>query len=348
MKKLFSLILVLLPFLCRHVQAEESRSIKVGVSLALSGPLSSAGTAIKDGMLLANATTAVKDRVEFIFEDDGFVAKNTVSIIKKFIEVDKVNCLVVFGSSTSLAVAEIAERARIPLIAIALSEKISDGKHYVMRHLRPAKSENELIAREVKRRKYKSVAVVSAIQEAMLALKEYFIESAPTNIEIAEEFLPSETDFRSLASRIKAKNIDAVYILLFSPQISAFTKQLKQIGYGGEFFGAGQVAVQDEIDASQGAMEGTWFAAGDDRSAGAFYKEYQARFGGLPPSELALNGYDIAMILFAGSNTPDLNGYLHNLRDFTGALGTYSANSENGFNLPVILKTIKSGKIHAG
>src|SRR5262245_32932037 len=91
--------------LCRIACAENSvgtHRYQIGVSLPLTGALALNGEYFQRGVLMAAADT--KTTVRFIFQDDAFSPKNTVSIVKHFLGVDKVDALIVFGSNTSNAV----------------------------------------------------------------------------------------------------------------------------------------------------------------------------------------------------------------------------------------------------
>ena len=342
-------------FLCRYVVVliyflfavgnsySEDRIIKVGVSVPLSGPMSMWGTTIRNGIVLADKALDIANNVEFIIEDDQFIPKNAVSIVKKFIDVDQVQALLVFGSGSSLAVSPLAELNKIPMIGFGTASEISKGHQYSMIHWVTADPENSLVVSEVKKKGYKTVIVVSTIHDGMLALRDKFKQSLPDIVKGTVEVNPQEMDFMTIVTRIKTRNADAVYNLLLSPQSAAFSKQLRGIGFKGDLFSAHQVEDAKEVEASQGALVGTWFVSVNPLSDDSFISSYKKEFADSPKSG-AGNGYDCAKMIIEGAHQIDLNSYLHNLDDFNGILGIYSYNHEGYFEVkPVVKKVTTTG-----
>jgi branched-chain amino acid transport system substrate-binding protein len=314
--------------------------LKVGVTTALSGSLASIGTSVKNGVRMADREWDKNSCVKFIFEDDSFTPRNAVSAARKLLDIDHVQGLIVFGAGGALAVAPLAEAVHVPMIAIAIDRSIVTGRQYVMKHWPTTEVETAELVGEVKRRGYKSVAVIATTQDAMLGLRQVFVDKVSVPILIDESFLPVESDFRAIVPRIKAQNVEAVYLVLLPPQLALFAKQLRAIGYTGELFGAHQLENLDEVRAAEGALNGAWFVSGGDAAADpTFARRYRAIF----KEDLhhgAYNGYDVAKMFILGQAEKDLNLYLHNLRDFSGVMGTYSTTAENDFTLPVSLKVV--------
>ena len=64
------------------------KKLKVGVSLPLSGGMVASGEAVKNSILLAKTKYDKAQCVEFLFEDDQFQAKNTVTAVQKLLNID--------------------------------------------------------------------------------------------------------------------------------------------------------------------------------------------------------------------------------------------------------------------
>lgn len=349
MLKTFAWMCVVVSFIaCVSVDpalTEDSREsaghkrIKIGVTLPLTGNLSNFGESVRNGMLLAKKTHDANDDLELIFEDDGYLPKNTVSALNKFIEQDKVAGVVVFGSGCALAAAPIAEQRKIPMIAFATSPDVVRGRTYVMKHLASVASETRAIQQEVLRRKYDSLAIVSSSQDAMLALRDDFLRDNTVRVVMNEEVPPGETDFKGLATKIASAKPAAVYMLLMPPQGGIFARQIRDVAYPGELFSAHQMEDPREIESSQGALRGAWIVSVNVLADATFPDRYENEFGS-KPGNFAVNGYDVAKILVEGAHAPSLIQYLKSVKDFHGVIGTYSATPENDFGLPVLLKTV--------
>jgi branched-chain amino acid transport system substrate-binding protein len=323
--------------------AENLPAVKIGVVAPLTGSAQSSGVSVKNSMTLAKEAFDKSDKVKFLFEDDQFSPVNTVTIVNRLIKQDKIQALVVYGTQTSLAVNSIAETTHIPMVGFSIVDRVVQGKSWVMKHWVPAETENQRLVAEVKKRNYKTIAAVVTINEAMTKLRDLFLQTSGMNLVSNDEMQREETDFRTVATKIVRLNPDAVYSLLWAPQPGIFAKQLRELGYKGEIFGAHNLEDPNEVRVSDGALEGAWFVSADDGGAANFYKQYYKRFAE-NPSAGGTNGYDVAKMLIGAANSPvPINQYLHELKDFEGVLGKYSATKNNDFSIQAALKKIVSG-----
>lgn len=319
--------------------------VKIGVILPLSGGASSNGVAIKNSILMADKQFDRQDQVQFIFEDNHFQPRQTVTAFKKLTEIDKIRGLIVFGSPTSLSVNSLAETKKVPMIGLSIVDRVSRDKQYVMKHWVPSRIENSLLVSEVKKRGYDSVAIVSTTNDAMLSLRDHFLESRVSRVVLNQEFSPDQTDFRAIVAKIKHLNPDAVYVLLWAPQPGVFIKLLRESKYRGEIFGAHNLEDPDEVEAARGSMYGSWYVTGNDRDATEYYQSYQRQYGKIPAVG-GINGYDTAKLFIEAARSGDINDSLHKVKNFTGAYGSYSATALNDFTISAAIKVIKRDGFH--
>ena len=329
LKELLLLLLLIYFGFVRCLVAEEL-PLKVGVSIPLSGNHASYGNSLRDGMRLAKEDWDKDNKVDFIFEDDGFSAKNAVANVNKFLAVDKVNAAYIFGSTTALAVIPLIERNKMPTITAATAKEVYDGRSFVMNMWLSVDLENAAVVKEVKRRSYKTCALVATQQDGMLALQKAFINSGACHLKFIETFVPDELDFKSVIVRIKQENVDAVYILLLSPQMGTFAKQLRQLGYQRDIFLAHQAEDIEEVKIADGTLAGAWFSSNDLMTTNDLAERVSARYG-YQPMYLVGYGYDAAKMFIQGAKENNLNGYLHHLSDFDGALGKINADADGYF-----------------
>lgn len=228
--KLFSLIIAII--LAINLEAE---AIRVGVVAPLSGGASNNGLSIANAIRLADQKYDSNNQVEFIFEDDQLKPKLTVAAVNKLILVDKVSALIVFGSPTSLAVNDIAEKNKVPMIAMSIVERVVEDKQYVVKHWVTALAENQALKKELDQRNYQSIAIVATQNDAMLRLKDLCTDN-DLPVVFSEEVTPEELDFKAIALKVKNAQPDAVYNLLWAPQPGVFAKMLRQVGYQGDIY----------------------------------------------------------------------------------------------------------------
>ncbi len=318
-----------------------ARKLKIGVSLPLTAGAISSGEAVRNSIILAKEKYDKNNCVDFIFEDDQLLAKNAVTNIRKFLSVDHVDGVIVYGTPTSIAVGPIIEEAKVPMIAMSILGKVVEGKSYIVKHWVTAERLTQAIAQEVKKRGYKKVAIVSTQNDAMLGLRDLFLDGKYAEVVVNDEFVRDNFDFRSTILRIIAKGADAVYVLLYPPQPGIFVKQLREQGYKGDAFGVHNIEDPKEVDASLGKMMGMWLANGDDTAGEGYRADYRKRFS-IETSLGGGSGFDTAkMFIEAACNKDDINVYLHGIKNFQGSFGTYNATGKNDFDFSAVIKVIE-------
>lgn len=314
--------------------------LKVGVVLPLSGGPVSAGQAVQRSILLASEKYDPSACVKFFFEDDQLVPKNTVSAVTKLLNIDQINSLIVCGTGTSLAVADIAEQRHLPMIALSILGKVVAGRSYVVKHWCTAERLNEAVSAEVSRRGYKTIAIASTINDAMLGLRDLFLKTNPQLVILNEEFAKDDYSFESFALHVRREKPDAVYVLMFPPQAAPFMKTLRTAKYSQDAFGVHNIEDPNEIKASEGSMIGMWFANGDDGAGENYRADYTAKYSE-PPVFGGANAFDVAKLLIeAAQHGVDPNVYLHSVKNFSGAFGSYDATGNNDFNFKAVIKEV--------
>lgn len=304
---------------CYNAGAE----VRVGVVSAITGPIAAPGTSIQNAFRLADEQNDLQDAVTFVFEDDQGTARNTVTAVKKLLDQSKVDALVTFMSPTSMSVADIAEQRKVPMIAIAMTSKILNGRSYVYKHYASTEGIAEAAIAELKRTRHERIAIVSSVHDALLTMRGIFVERTTAEIVFNEEVLPDDIELRSLAMKALKAGPDAVWINTNPPQTSIFAKLLREQNFKGLIFGSPPMANRNDIAAAHGALDDAWFATSDVSKAGHFIERYMKRFGVAPEPE-GMQAYDLAMILIkAGEEGIPVSQHLSSLTSVEGILGTY-------------------------
>ncbi len=341
---LLSAFFVVLPgstILSQTVTAECLRPrLRIGAVIPLSAGPVSIGKSIMEGIILADEIHDRSGCVEFIFEDDQGLAKNTVLAVQKLIMEDKVKGLIISTAPTALAVNDIAEQYKIPMVALSILQKVVGTRRYVINHFVTVEEETRVALDEFKRRGYNTVAVLSTINDAMLSLRDHFVSALDSKtVLLNEELRRDDFDFRTISSRINKLSPDAVYVLLYPPQTGLFIKQLRAAGFSGDIFGAHNIEDFHEIEVSQGAMNGMWYVNGDE-SGDSFHSAFKKRFGN-NASVGGANGYDVAKLFIEAATSQDINEHLHRVKGFQGAFGKYDATGQGNFHIPGTVKEVR-------
>jgi len=224
----------------RKPTPKEEEMIKIGVLADLSGDYVSLLRGVPRGVELAKEDLEKETgrKIQLIIEDQKSCdSKETVTIMNKFVSIDKVDA-VIGGtcSNTTLAAAPIANQNKIIMISPASSAPtISQAGEYVFRtyisDLLRAK-EAAKIAYELGKRRMAIFTDVS--NDAMIELakggREKFTELGGV-IVVEEEITKESKDFRTQIAKIKNSSPDCLYLSITGPnQIALIAKQVKELG----------------------------------------------------------------------------------------------------------------------
>lgn len=285
MKHVFFLVLVLVAPLLAG--AEEP--IKVGAIFSLSSWGAHGGTTELNGALIArdeiNSAGGIKGRpIELIIEDTQSDFKTTASAFRKLLSVDGVVAVVGpnWAEFTEIAV-PIAEAAKVPLISPSgYSEGMLKGKRFAFTLQPPHTLSTKPLADLLKNRGYKAVTVVLAENAYLNGIFEGFRKntSEPDKVfSTVMRFNPEQADFRSVISKIKASDADAVLVLLLEGGgLSNFFVQAKQLNIGLPLYSANGIPYDQIIMKDWSIAEGVTYFDYIISGGPGFIGKYKARF----------------------------------------------------------------------
>lgn len=126
------LCLRLPPLSVTTASAEEKAPFRIAAILPFSGDLANIGLAFRNGieMALESLPPHVRSQYQVEYEDDGLQPSKSVSAFQKLIHSGKIDLLLNFSSNTSKALAPLAERNKVPFLAVASDSTISRGKKF--------------------------------------------------------------------------------------------------------------------------------------------------------------------------------------------------------------------------
>jgi len=116
---LLVLLWIVYSHLCPTDASADDRSFLVGVNLPLTGEVAEFGVAVKNGIQLAvKEYPSEFGGIKFIFEDNRYDSKTSVTAFNKLKDLNKVDLVFVWGDTPSLAIAPVAEKRKTPLVAV--------------------------------------------------------------------------------------------------------------------------------------------------------------------------------------------------------------------------------------
>lgn len=276
----------------------EDQKFKVGVIAPLSGDMAEYGEAMRGGIELAKEDYPDKFlNIKFLYEDVRHDAAKAVLAFRKLREIDKIDLVYPFGVHLSRAVAPVAESLHFPVVAQSVDSSISQSNKYVVRFFNHSGLYADSLLSYLRRKKYKNIAIVLAetayLEDIYKQISNRLL--ADEKIEIIDEYLEAQVDFRATISKLKFKKYDALGILLGAGQIGLFYRQLKEQGINMNTFGSNYFESSSEILASNGSMAGAVFP--NNYIDPVFESRYSRKFGNKAQLTFAACAYEFALMI---------------------------------------------------
>lgn len=326
--------------------------VKIGAVLPLTGDAAVYGEPLNKVLQIAvgeiNANGGINGRqVQLLVEDGKCNGQDAASAAQKLINVDGVKVIIGgFCSSESLAMVPIAAAAKVALISPGSSSpKLTNASPYFVRNYPSDSAQGAVLANIAFTDKgWKKVAFIQEQTDYAQGVQSAFsAEFTKLGGTVTNEQFPTETaDFRSLVSKVKSGNPDAVFLSVQTPAVAArILTQIKQLGWKPKLMAADVVPGDPEtVSKYKDILEGTLTAEfGTDATNpkfAAMIASYKTKYGEEPPYQgYAQTVYDSAYlvqgaIVAVGYDGTKVANWLHTVKDWQGASGlvTIGANGD--------------------
>ena len=375
MKKLAVMMVVMGMVLALASIAPAADEFKIGAIFASTGPASTLGLPEKNTaeMLVKelNAAGGINGKpVKLIFYDTETDATKAVTATKKLIKKDKVD--VIIGPTTSgnsLALLDIADEEKVPLISCAASVRIVvPVRPYVFKTPQTDVMAVEKIYTKLQADGVKKIAILTAsggFGDSGRKQLNSLASKYGLSVIADERFGDKDTDMSAQLTKIKGTDAQALISWGIGPAPIQIAKNRKQLGITIPLYNSHGVASPKFIAGAAGAAEGTFLPAGklividqlaaDDPQKGVlskYKKDYESKFGAGTINTFGGHAYDAFMIAVMALEKADKNGT--DLRDeiekITGFVGTggifnFSADDHNGLTKDgFVMVEISGGK----
>ncbi len=381
MKKVVSVVLgvfmLFVAFGCTKKEevVVKKEPIKVGAILAVTGPASFLGSPeAKTLEMLAeeiNAKGGVDGApIELIIKDSVGDPEKAISFAKQLIEEEKVFAII--GPSRSgetMKIKNIMEEAKTILLSCAAAEVIVNPvAKYVFKTPQKDSFAVKKIFMQMNKMGIKKIGVVVGNTGFGKAGKEQIEKIAPEygiEILISEVYDKKATDLTAVATKLKAKNVEAVINWSIVPAQSIIVKNMRQIGMDVPLFQSHGFGNIKFVEAAGSAAEGIIFPAGrllvaDTLPANHVQKavltkyknDYETKYQE-PVSTFGGHAYDALVILVEAlkkAGTADKEKVRDAIEQLQNVVGTggvfnFSAEDHNGLGIDAFeMLTVKDGK----
>ena len=363
------IVLVVGYFLAQGSAPEEGEDIiTIGFIGPLTGDAVSYGEPISNGVRMAvddlNQAGGVNGKMlEVIYEDGRCTNEDALNAAQKLVNIDGVKMIIGGAcSGETLAMLPVTEAAGVIVISpSASSPDLTGAGRYFFRNS-PSDAEGGRKLAELVGQKYTKVALISEETDYAQGFARMFKENVPLNggeIVADENFAPDTSDFRSMLTKIKAAEPEAIFV---NPQTEiaggTIIKQARELGITAALYGSNVTGGTKSAEIAGEHIEGLIFVdapglSPNNQKANAFVEQYRARYGELNIAFYTGSAYDDVFILaqaieMVGSDedTEALRTYISTMGLFNGVVGNYRFRPDGDpEGIGFIEKRIENGEI---
>ena len=340
--------------------------IKLGFIGDITGPASSLGVPERDTALMLqaefDAKGGIKGRpVRLVISDGESAETKTLLAAKKAMEEERVAALICCTqSSTSLAIKNAVQSAKVPMVSMAASVRIVEPVKDSFWVFKTPQSDHliaEVLADYLLGKKLSRVAWMSvdnAFGDSGRAEFEKVAKKVGLSIVMNERFGDKDVDMTTQLTKVEGSDAQALVVWAIPPAASVVTKNAKELGLQIPVFHSHGVANKRFIELAGPAADGVRFPAGklltaeglpdsdkQKKTLVAYAKAFEAKYG--PRSTFGGHGWDAIWLAYraaeaaaARTNPDDLQNFraairdeLEKIKDFIGISGVFSMSSED-------------------
>ena len=353
--------------------AQTGDTFKIGIISPMSGPNARYGAFANKGAALAakeiNAAGGVLGKkIELVSGDSQCVPSEGVAATQRMISLDKTP--VIIGdvcSSVTLAMQPLVEESKVLLVNAASSNpdityRAGVGgfkwtfRNYPTDEVRAA----TVLEYSVKTKGYKKFAVLSVDSDygrgAIKFTKRYLPKYEGTEILSEDYYKDSETDFRSVLSKIRRAGAQAIILYGQADTTPIIARQMLELGLAGKvgLVGNGEFNTKSTIASAPKVMNGAveaaaWLPEVQAPRSLRFVEEYKKANGGELPNVHAYTHYDTLFLLakviadVKSLKGEDIRNGLASVK-YDSPMGMVSFDDHNQAVLPMVLLEVADDK----
>lgn len=251
--------ILILSLLLLSASAAAQERTKIGLSTALTGPGASWGTDLKNALLFADRHFG-GNRYQIIIEDDKCDSRESVTAARKLTDIDRVKAVFTNCSATTLSAAPIFRNAGALVFApLASSKRVSAVGDYIFR-MPPSDAAAAAMLYDYIASRHAFTGVLTETADYATDFFEGFKGSKALRVH-NENYLTTDTDFRSVLLKFSHEGIDSLFINSNSEQSFALIlRQFRELGLHVPLYGALIPGSAKFLQLTNGMPEGLDFA----------------------------------------------------------------------------------------
>lgn len=299
----------------------DAKSYRFGGLLPLTGNSATAGEWMRKGAELAvveiNAAGGVDGvPLEIIFDDNQTLARAAVSAFTKLVTVDRVPFSLTALTGVSLAIAPIAEKHKVVLMnGGGISPTLGGASPMLFNQIPLGDFQFRVLARYV-RDEMKPLRLALLYRNddygnGMLDFAKAQLPQMKVTLVAAESFEPGNQDFRSQLAKLRAANVQGIFLAAFGLEQANILKQASEIGMKIVWLGFTPFESQDIARIASGPAEGSRYTM--PQTVGpkyeAFAKAFTAKYKVAQVDYVAAGYYDATQIFAAAVGYASRKGW---------------------------------------
>lgn len=290
--------------------------VKIGVVLPTSGAIAYDGNLALNGVKMAvdeiNKAGGIHgNEIQLFVEDSAGIPATAVAAMEKLVGMEKVVAVIGdFGSSCTLAMMDVAQRAKVPLITpVSLAPKITEmGNIWMFRgcdnSAMIAAAFTKWAVQEKKADKWAYIAINTDYGRGSVEAFNAQLEKLGAKVVFTEYFNQGETDYYPIVTKLSATDANGLCLFGETVDLSRVVAQYHEMGIGDRMlimdptsgtFNAKFIELSGEN--AEGIVGASRFVATiQTPAAQKFVADYRARYNA-DPEKYAQAGYDCARML---------------------------------------------------
>lgn len=371
-KQIYSLTLSLLGLLTLLGCQPQAKRTKIALALPLTGDIASLGQGIKRAIQMGidetNAAKTLPFEIEAVAYDDRSDPKEAVNVANRIVADPAVIAVIGhFNSGCSIPASRVYAQAGLPMISPASSnpelthQQLSPQWAWPRSVFRVNTTDNvqgaygaDFVFKDLKVKRVGIIHDKTAYGQGVAEeFQKRFVANGGT-VSAFEGLQTGDRDFRSLLTRVKATNPEALYFGGMFSEGGILVRQLRDIGFKGPFIACEANYDPSFLSVAGKAAEGAYvtFLGSPPEllpSAKNFVEKYKARYPNDQLKSYDHYGYEVSMLLVdalqkVGPDRAKIIDYLHNVK-FEGVLGVTQFDEKGDtLNKTITLFKVVDGK----
>jgi len=328
-------------------EAKESK-IKIGILVPLTGPIAEYGQAIVRGIQLAEKE--LHPRFTFLFEDTQYQTPQAISAYEK-VRQSGATIIYQWGSAPAETLSNLSERYKLPLIVWTGDPSTITQKKFTINAVPAPEFFAKKIVSHESFKEADSVAFLVNEIPYTLGLHKAVKELNSIPILFEETILHNSDSYRSILSKLKAKQPKLIGAFLLEPDLSKFCRSMRDLQIRATIFGTDQFETLSAVKRCEPVLEQGFFA--NHTQPDSFTKKYLQTYGDdiqVPDASLAYALVEIlsSLALSPLDSSEKIMGKLHSIKNLSTIKGITSINSYKDVHYldwPIVVRKIQNGKI---